>query len=558
MAGKVSWEQLDRQKALPFEPLPRFRHLAADARLADCRGKRIGVLVVTYNAVTTLKSVLKRIPPAVWENVEEVVVFDDASADATFDLAIGIKALLDLPKLKVLRHPENLGYGGNQQAGYRYFIEKGFDICVLLHGDGQYAPEMLAQMYAPLVSQEADAVFGSRMMRGVGGALKGGMPVYKYAGNRILTKFENAALGMKLTEFHSGYRAYNLHALASIDFSRMTSDFHFDTEIIIKLNHQRFRIVEIPIPTYYGEELCYVNGLRYARDVYRAVRRYQRTIRSVERCEEFSEYFVHYPMKESRYSSHDYLRRFFGRNKDLLDVGCGEGFLARQLTEDGHRVSGIDMLDVPRHRESFVTYDRMDLDDVQSHARLAARKDRFDYVILLDVLEHLRQPEPLLRTAAALLKPHGKIILSVPNVANITVRLQLLLGSFDYTERGILDRTHLRFYTRRTIRETIERCGLRSLEEKTTVVPVHLALGVPAANPLMRLANACLKGMTQGLPGLFGYQIMHLIDCPMKTQQAFSATKDLEQLRDKLNDFGTLTAGQVSRHGAAQSDSAAH
>jgi 2-polyprenyl-3-methyl-5-hydroxy-6-metoxy-1,4-benzoquinol methylase len=395
------------------------------------------------------------------------------------------------------------------------------------------------------------------MMRGPSGALKGGMPFYKYAGNRILTKFENAALGMTLTEFHSGYRAYNLHALASIDFSRMTNDFHFDTEIIIKLNHQHFQIVEIPIPTYYGEELCYVNGLRYARNVYRAVRRYQRTIRSVERCEEFSEYFVHYPMKESRYSSHDYLRRFLGRSKDVLDVGCGEGFLARQLTEDGHRVSGIDMLEIPRHRESFVAYDKMDLDDVQSTARLAARQDRFDYVILLDILEHLRQPEPLLRTAASLLKPHGKIILSVPNVANITVRLGLLLGSFDYTERGILDRTHLKFFTRRTTRDMIEHCGLRSLEEKTTPMPVHLALGVPATNPLMRLTNACLKALAQVLPGLFGYQIMHLIDRPAKAQETFPATKDLERLRDKLNDFGALTAGQAGRHGATQSDSAA-
>ena len=142
------------------------------------------------------------------------------------------------PSCSVLKHPRNLGYGGNQKAGYRYFIEKGFDIVVLLHGDGQYAPEILAQLYSPLVAGEADAVFGSRMMRTYGGPLKGGMPLYKYVGNRILTILENRALGMNLTEFHSGYRAYNLHALAQLDFSRMTNDFHFDTEIIVKLHHQ--------------------------------------------------------------------------------------------------------------------------------------------------------------------------------------------------------------------------------------------------------------------------------------------------------------------------------
>ncbi len=158
-----------------------------DSQAASCHGKRIGILVVTYNAVTTLMKVLKRITPNVWANVEEIAVFDDASQDATYELAMGIKALRELPKLTVLRHPRNLGYGGNQKAGYRYFLQKGFDIVILLHGDGQYAPEILAHLYKPIVNGEADAVFGSRMMKAYGGPLKGGMPLYKYVGNRILS-----------------------------------------------------------------------------------------------------------------------------------------------------------------------------------------------------------------------------------------------------------------------------------------------------------------------------------------------------------------------------------
>jgi glycosyltransferase involved in cell wall biosynthesis len=267
----------------PYEPAPQFRDIPDDPEGADCRGKRIGILIVTYNALTTLARVLKRIPPSVWRNVEEVVVFDDASQDATFELAVGIKAVRDIPKLKVIKHSRNLGYGGNQKAGYQYFIEKGFDVCVLLHGDGQYAPEFLVRMYEPLVKGEAEAVFGSRMMQDFGGPLKGGMPLYKYVGNRILTAYENWALGMNLTEFHSGYRAYSLHALSQVDFTHMTDDFHFDTEIIIKLHHQNCRIREVPIPTFYGDEICYVNGMKYAADVYRSVSRYRRTIRSMGR-----------------------------------------------------------------------------------------------------------------------------------------------------------------------------------------------------------------------------------------------------------------------------------
>jgi glycosyltransferase involved in cell wall biosynthesis len=277
--------------SLTYEPRPEYAAFA-DPLLAPGQGKRIGILMVTYNALSTLASVLKRIPPNVWRNVEEVLVFDDASRDSTFELALGIKVAFDVPKLRVSKHPKNLGYGGNQKAGYRYFIDKGFDVVVLLHGDGQYAPEFLAHMYNPLVNSQADAVFGSRMMPNYGGPFKGGMPLYKFVGNRILTTMENRALGLNLTEFHSGYRAYNLHALAQLDFSHMTDQFHFDTEIIIKLHHQGMKIIEIPIPTWYGPELCYVDGLKYATDVVRAVWRYKQTCRGVRRAPEFAEYFV--------------------------------------------------------------------------------------------------------------------------------------------------------------------------------------------------------------------------------------------------------------------------
>ena len=114
--------QLDTRMGIAYEPRA---SVAAEVNpsIADCRGRRVGILIVTYNAVSTLIPVLKRIPPVVWDNVEEVVVFDDASQDGTFELAMGLKTVTDIPKLHVLKHPKNLGYGGNQKAGYRYFID---------------------------------------------------------------------------------------------------------------------------------------------------------------------------------------------------------------------------------------------------------------------------------------------------------------------------------------------------------------------------------------------------------------------------------------------------
>jgi glycosyltransferase involved in cell wall biosynthesis len=275
---------------LPYEPRQFSTPIEPDDMAADCKGQRIGILIVTYNALSTILPVLKRITPNVWRNVEEVLIFDDASEDATYDLAVQLQTDNDLPKLRVLRHQKNLGYGGNQKAGYRYFIDKGFDVVVLLHGDGQYAPEILAQMYEPIVNGDADAIFGSRMMPKYGGPTRGGMPFYKLVGNRVLTFLGNSVLGTHLSEFHSGYRAYSLDALRQVDFSNMTDEFHFDTEIIIKLHHQGFRILEIPIPTFYGWEICYVDGMKYARNVVRALYRYRRTVAEGGRAAEFAEY----------------------------------------------------------------------------------------------------------------------------------------------------------------------------------------------------------------------------------------------------------------------------
>lgn len=474
-----------RSLELPFEPLPQFRHSALEespARADNC-GKRIGILIVAYNALTTLSKVLKRITPEVWRNVEQVVVFDDASQDETYELAVGIQAMTNLPKLRVIKHPKNLGYGGNQKAGYRYFIEQGFDVVVLLHGDGQYAPELLSHMYAPLVRGEADAVFGSRMMKDFGGPLKGGMPLYKYAGNRILSAFENRALGLHLTEFHSGYRAYNLHALSQIKLDKMTDDFHFDTEIIIKLHHQNFRIVEVPIPTFYGDEICYVNGLKYAKAILSAVYRYTETSRAVRSYPEYEEYFVPYAIKRSLYSCHYYAARLIGTDQRVLEIGSDDGKLAAELVRAGNYVVRTDPKALPKNEE-------------------------FGRVLLLDTLEHLPDPEKLLKDCKPLLSARGKLIVSVPNAVNLTVRLMVLLGQFRYSDRGILDWSHLRFFTRKTVAALVEKCGYRVTSRHFTVIPLERLIPVSADSLLLRFANRALRAITALAPGLFAYEIL--------------------------------------------------
>ncbi|HEX4229520.1 MAG TPA: glycosyltransferase [Bryobacteraceae bacterium] len=492
---------------MPFEPLPQFRQNALEdsAEHADCHGKRIGIFIVTYNAVTTLNKVLRRITPHVWRNVEQVVVADDASQDATFELAVGIQALRNLSKLKVLKHPKNLGYGGNQKAGYRYFIEQGFDIVVLLHGDGQYAPELLSHMYGPLVRGEADAVFGSRMMTDYGGPLKGGMPLYKYVGNRILTIFENRALGLGLTEFHSGYRAYNLHALSQVRFDNMTNDFHFDTEIIIKLHHQNFRIAEVPIPTFYGDEICYVNGVKYAKACFRAVSRYLATQRSVRSYPEYEEYFVPYKVKQSRYSSHYYARRLVGTNQRVLEAGCADGTFGAELARGGNCIVGIDPQ--PTVPET-AGYEAVLVSHPGFKPKELLEKGSFSRILLLDQIDRCAEPKQILSELRPLLAERGKLILSVPNAVHVTNRLMILFGRFRYSDRGIMDWSHLRFFTAFTIRQLLESEGFRVTARYFTIVPLERVIAVRPDHPVLGAANLLLKAFTSIAPGLFGYQVI--------------------------------------------------
>ena len=224
---------------------------------------RIGIFIIAYNAVQHLNKTIARIPPEIYEAVEEIFVIDDCSQDNSYYAALGYKAEFDIKKLTVHRNKKNQGYGGNQKVGYQYAIDRGFDIVALVHGDGQYAPEALPALLEPLIKGEAEMVFGSRMATSTS-ALKGGMPIYKFLGNRVLTYCQNHMSGLKLSEYHSGYRLYSVDALKRIPFESFTNNWHFDTQIILAMAERNFRIAESPIPTYYGNEICHVNGVPYA------------------------------------------------------------------------------------------------------------------------------------------------------------------------------------------------------------------------------------------------------------------------------------------------------
>lgn len=230
------------------------------------------VLMPAYNAGATIEKVFARIPPEARARIRRYVAVNDGSKD---DTAAALTRLQQqFSNLVVLNHPTNRGYGEAEKALLRYALEQGVDVGILLHSDGQYSPEKIPELLEPFDRDTADLVQGSRMLGG--GALRGGMPFYKFASNKALTAIENWAFGMKLAEYHSGYMVYSRRALEMIPFEKLSGSFDFDLEMIVLARVKNLRIAEIAIPTIYAGEKSHLNPIKYGLDVLSVVWAYKR------------------------------------------------------------------------------------------------------------------------------------------------------------------------------------------------------------------------------------------------------------------------------------------
>ncbi|HXX65800.1 MAG TPA: glycosyltransferase [Polyangiaceae bacterium] len=469
------------------------------------RKPRLLIFVIAYYAESTLRSVLERIPGSIFDEYEaEILVVDDASTDRTFDIGRDYQDNHPDIRMNVLRNELNQGYGGNQKVGYAFAIEQSFDFVAMVHGDGQYAPEELPRLVAPLREGRAEAVFGSRMMSRFG-ALNGGMPLYKFVGNKILTGLQNGMLGTKFSEFHSGYRIYSTAALRRIPFELNSNDFHFDTEIILQLLNAKQRILELPIPTYYGDEISRVDGIKYAKDVLLATLRnrmhlsgllYQRKFDPIE--PEASH--APYPLKLGYPSSHTYAIAAVPPGSRVVDIGADPGgAVARELVAKHCHVAVVDRqalaLSVPEVREI-----QQDLD-----APLSFDPDEHDYLLMLDIVEHLRDPELFLDQVRAKFGWTPRtLVLTTPNVAFVVQRVMLLFGQFNYGRVGILDRTHTRLFTFRSLQRLLVDAGFKIKEVRGIPAPFPKALGTGFMGKAAIRLNLALIRISRTM---FSYQI---------------------------------------------------
>lgn len=501
---------------------------------------RLLIFIVTYNAEKTIASVLNRIPSQIFEDQRydsEILIIDDGSKDSTFGCGIHYKQSFKTCPLTILKNPNNLGYGGNQKLGYRYAIDHDFSIVALLHGDGQYAPEELPKLLEPLLQNEnsADAVFGSRMMKSFD-ALIGGMPKYKFIGNKVLTFAQNRLADLNLSEWHSGYRLYSCALLKKIPFELNSNGFDFDTDIIVQIKAFNGKIVELPIPTFYGDEISHVNVLQYGVKILLTCLQFRIQKLSLLYDPKFDleSQNNQYKEKFSFESSHSLPLKTVKNDDSCLIIGCGPIELIKPFLNKCKKLALIDLFISPEIRALNVAAWEIDIDACDLSCLF---KDQYyNKIFALDVIEHLKSPENLCRQIRNLNNcPNAELILTTPNIAFLPIRLMLLIGLFNYGKRGILDRSHTRLFTYSSIRRLLVQSGYEILEIRGIPAPFPLALGDSwLAHKLLKINSFLCKI----LPGLFSYQlyvrakvkptVSHLLNEAEKHAEAEAAKLNLQ------------------------------
>ena len=472
---------------------------------------RILIFVVLYNAKHHILSVLQDIPEeCLYSDRYHILCIDDASKDNSAEIAAKWADKNRVSNITVLCNPENLGYGGNQKLGYRFAIDHGFDYVILLHGDGQHFPELVPNAVKLLEKDDLDLILGTRM-HSLRSAFSGGMPVYKILGNLFLTLYQNKLLKTRISEFHSGFRGFSTRFLKTVPFEINTNDFHFDTEIILQALEVKSRVGEFPIPTRYGDEICHVNSVKYGLNVIKSTFLYK-----------LHKIGIHCSLKYMNitnrryndktaidYSSHKVALQKIksGGYKSILDLGCGDGSVGNCCRSMGIHVTGLDIEKPPPQTvDKFIQCDL-------NMGFPSLNIDDYECILALDVIEHLDMPEFLLMDIRNLggSDPSGKkkptIIISTPNIAFISVRISLLFGRYNYGNRGILDITHKRLFTRKTLVNMLKDCGYK--------VKQVVAVGVPFNAVLPNLFGTMLQfGCTilaKMFPTVFAFQ--YLVVC---------------------------------------------
>jgi 2-polyprenyl-3-methyl-5-hydroxy-6-metoxy-1,4-benzoquinol methylase len=460
---------------------------------------RIGLFLFDCHDSGALARALDRLPKSAAAWLAEVVVMPSDPSRA-FDPRADSSPV----RVRVHRAPRRYGYGGARKAAFEYALRRGMEYVVFLRADGTHPPEALPRLLAPILLEGETLVFAARRRppwrrEGIGSFFK--RLVYVAA-----CEFQNRVLGLRLRDYLSGFRVYPTSAIDCLPFHLDDDDRTFDVEIVIQLRALGLSVFEVSIDPVWHEEPVPARELTHALRACRAAVGYRLHQLHVtrRRGRYLVERGVHYTLKHSETGSHMQIVDAIAPGSRVLDLGCSQGLLARPLRERDVRVTGVDAGEPRGLARELEAYHQRDLEDP-----LDLPEGRiFDYVVIADVVEHLRNRERLLRGARRFLKEDGRLIASTPNIALWFYRLSLLLGRFEYGPRGVLDRTHVHLFTRATFRREVERAGFHVLKERVTALPFEVVFESTGRSRLLQTVARTYHGLAQLWPQMFAYQFI--------------------------------------------------
>jgi len=479
------------------------------AELGDAM-PRIALFLFDCSDTEALQRILDRIPQPVSEWLAEIVIMQERSASRQRPVP------RDLPgswpaNLQVHRLPRDSGFGGARKAAFEYALLKRFDHVIMMRSDGLHPPEALPALIHPILLDPVQMVFAYRLLR-----LHRAPGSWKLIPNSIAhtlaTGFQNRLLGLRLRDYHSGYRLYAMQAIARIPFQLDADDCRFDMQIVIQCRVLGVPIAEVPVGPVWREYPTNSAGLTEVLRACRCAVDYRlHQLHAFRLGQYFVDEDVRYTLKCSATGSHMQIVGAIAPGSSVLDLGCSQGLLARPLREKDVRVTGVDIAPPERLAAELEAYYQRDL---ERPLELPVARE-FDYVVVSDVIEHLRNRTQLLREARRFLKEGGRLIISTPNVALWFYRLSLFVGRFEYGPRGVLDETHLHLFTRATFRREVEKAGFFVLKERVTALPFEIVFESTGRSRLIRSLSRIYHALARLWPAMFAYQ--HIIEAEITT-----------------------------------------
>jgi methionine biosynthesis protein MetW len=480
------------------------------------KGRGLGrglVIINPYLGNRALKQTLESVPERLLPLVEEIAVFVNASDRVEGDEPADPRGRPIWNKLRIYRNPRDYAYGDNLKSCFDYAIERAFDYVVLLRGDGRHDPSRLPLFLLTALEHSPGAVLAQRSLR-LGRMQAGWFDLVRLVGYRAVAAFEQLILQMNLADYHAGYRLLTTDVIRRIPYQLNEPDYLFDLQLLIQIRCLGVDIRTVQVPDFHDPGLGGTDLAWYALRAAWISVAYRLHQLHVKRDGAYLvDLGVRYQLKRNRLSSHMQILDSIKPGSRVLDLGCGQSLLAEEYAGKGVTLVGVDEIPAEQVSSAIHQYFRTDL---EQPLELPFGRD-FDYVILSDVIEHIRNRDAMMHLLRRHLKLGGRLIISTGNIAIWFYRLSLLLGRFEYGPRGILDQTHVHLFTLDSFRRFVEKSGYRIIETAVTPLPFELVFSSTGRSRTLDRITQWYHYLSRLWPGLFAYQF--IIHCTFQSYE---------------------------------------